>query len=66
MAVLTLRLVFFPYLPRLNGLPYDLGVQRVIRREYAHTIVTCVPMALGNGRSAAGEGSTSRRLFSAV
>lgn len=34
MAVLTALLVFFPYLPYLNRLPYYLGVHRVIWREY--------------------------------
>jgi len=34
MAVLTLLLVVFPYLPFLNRLPYYLGVHRLIWREY--------------------------------
>jgi quinol-cytochrome oxidoreductase complex cytochrome b subunit len=34
MAVLTLLLVVFPYLPYLNRLPYYLGVHRLIWREY--------------------------------
>ena len=34
MAVLTLLLVFFPYLPYLNRLPYYLGVHRLIWRDY--------------------------------
>ena len=34
MAVLTLVLVVFPYLPFLNRLPYYLGVHRLIWREY--------------------------------
>jgi hypothetical protein len=34
MAVLTAILVFFPYLPYLNRLPYYLGVHRLIWREY--------------------------------
>ncbi|HLZ24229.1 MAG TPA: cytochrome b N-terminal domain-containing protein [Ktedonobacterales bacterium] len=34
MAVLTAILVFFPYLPYLNRLPYYLGVHRFIWREY--------------------------------
>ena len=34
MAVLTLLLVVFPYLPYFNRLPYYLGVHRLIWREY--------------------------------
>ncbi len=34
MAVLTLLLVVYPYLPYLNRLPYYLGVHRLIWREY--------------------------------
>lgn len=34
MAVLTLALIVFPYLPYLNRLPYYLGVHRLIWREY--------------------------------
>ena len=34
MAVLTLLLVVFPYVPYLNRLPYYLGVHRLIWREY--------------------------------
>jgi quinol-cytochrome oxidoreductase complex cytochrome b subunit len=36
MAVLTLLLVVYPYLPYLNRLPYYLGVHRLIWREYYH------------------------------
>jgi hypothetical protein len=34
MAVLTLALVVYPYIPYLNRLPYYLGVHRLIWREY--------------------------------
>ncbi|HMA33893.1 MAG TPA: cytochrome b N-terminal domain-containing protein [Chloroflexia bacterium] len=34
MAVLTLLLVIFPFIPFLNRLPYHLGVHRLIWREY--------------------------------
>jgi hypothetical protein len=34
MGILTALLVFFPYLPYLNRLPYYLGVHRLIWREY--------------------------------
>lgn len=34
MAVLTLLLIVFPYLPYLNRLPYYLGVHRLIWRAY--------------------------------
>jgi len=38
MAFLTALLVFFPYLPYLNRLPYYLGVHRLIWREYYHDV----------------------------
>ena len=38
MAVLTLLLVVFPYLPFLNRLPYYLGVHRLIWREYYRNV----------------------------
>jgi quinol-cytochrome oxidoreductase complex cytochrome b subunit len=38
MAILTALLVFFPYLPYLNRLPYYLGVHRLIWREYYHDV----------------------------
>ncbi len=34
MGILTALLVFFPYLPYLNRLPYYLGVHRLIWSEY--------------------------------
>ena len=50
MAFLTALLVFFPYLPYLNRLPYYLGVHRLIWREYYHD-VQAVP---GRGGGIAG------------
>jgi quinol-cytochrome oxidoreductase complex cytochrome b subunit len=38
MAVLTALLVFFPYLPFLNRLPYYLGIHHLIWREYYHDV----------------------------
>lgn len=38
MAFLTALLVFFPYLPYLNRLPYYLGIHRLIWRENYHDV----------------------------
>ena len=38
MGILTAILVFFPFLPYLNRLPYYLGVHRLIWREYYHDV----------------------------
>jgi quinol-cytochrome oxidoreductase complex cytochrome b subunit len=38
MGILTALLMFFPFLPYLNRLPYYLGVHRLIWREYYHDV----------------------------
>ncbi|GAC1641683.1 MAG: hypothetical protein NVS4B12_04190 [Ktedonobacteraceae bacterium] len=38
MGILSALLVFFPYLPYLNRLPYYLGIHHLIWREYYHDV----------------------------
>jgi len=48
MAFLTALLVFFPYLPYLNRLPYYLGVHRLIWREYYRDVRTAPRHPVGS------------------
>jgi hypothetical protein len=52
MAILTALLVFFPYLPYLNRLPYYLGVHRLIWREYYHDVRAEHERPVGSSRPA--------------
>jgi hypothetical protein len=51
MAFLTALLVFFPYLPYLNRLPYYLGVHRLLWREYYRDVRTASRHPVGNAGS---------------